>query len=217
MVSKNSGNILFKMFSFPLKNLSRKIKAGSLKTLSDYLFIIIEKINVKFPLFLSAYITYYEDIVDNEIHLAEITNKDNVLHIGCGSLPATSLLISKRTKAHTIGIEKNPSSVKDARYCVKVLHQENTVQIHHANALQYPMDTSTVIIVSQGIEPRYEVLTHIARTMIPETRVLFRTFSSENGTIMPQDEILYTLFSVKKTVLHPQHGLLMSILLKKKT
>jgi len=200
-----------------LKNVSRKIKPGSLKKLSDYLFIIMEKIIVKFPSFLSAYITYYEDIVDNEIHLAMITNKDTVLHIGCGSLPATSLLLSQRTGAATIGIEKNPSSVKDAQQCVRLLPQENTVQIHHANALQYPMDSSTVIIVSQGIEPRYEVLTHIARTMKLDARVLFRTFSSEDGAITPQDNILSTLFSIKKTVLHPQHGLLMTILLKKKT
>lgn len=217
MVSKNNDSILFNMFSFLLKNVSRKIKAGSLKTLSDYLFIVIEKIVVKFPSFLSAYITYYEDIVENETHLAGITNKDTVLHIGCGSLPATSLLIPKRINAYTIGIEKNLSSVKDAQYCVQVLHQENEVQIHHANALRYPMDSSTVIIVSQGIEPRYEVLTHIAHTMRPDTRVLFRTFSSENGKIIPQDEILSTLFLVKKTVLHPQHGRLISILLKKKT
>jgi hypothetical protein len=217
MASEHNVNIIFNSFVFLLKNISRKIKAGSLKKLSDYLFIILEKIVVKFPSFLSAYITYYEDIVDNEIRLAGITAKDIVLHIGCGSLPATSLLIHKRTGAHTTGIEKNSSSVKDAQYCVHVLHQDDEVQIHHANALEYPMDASTVIIVSQGIEPRYEVLTHIAHTMKPDARVIFRTFSSETGGITSQDAILTTLFSVKTTALHPQHGLLMSVLLTKKT
>jgi len=217
MASQKNSNIFFNIFSFLLKNVSSKIKAGSLKKLSDYLFIFIEKIIVKFPSILSAYIIYYEDIVENEIHLAEITNHDMVLHIGCGSLPSTSLLIAKKAGTHTIGIDKNLPSVQDARYCVRALHLENQIQIHHANALDYPMGSCNVIIVSQGIEPRYEVLTRIANTMQPGARVLFRTFSSGKGDITSQDTILSALFSIRKTVSHPQHGLLMSILLKKKT
>lgn len=213
--SQKTGTVLFNIFSFLLKNISRNLKAFSLKKVSDYIFIIIEKIVVKFPSLLSAYIVYYEDIVDNEIRLAEITKTDAVLHIGCGSLPSTSLLIAQKTGSETIGIDKVPSSVQDAQYCVRILHQESRIQIHQANALDYPMDSSDVIIVSQGIEPRYEVLTHIAHTMQPNTRVLFRTFSSEDGGITSQDKILSNLFTVKTTVLHPQHGLLMSILLAK--
>jgi hypothetical protein len=214
---QKSGSSLFDIFTFLLKNISRKIKAGSLKKLSDYIFIVLEKIVVKFPSFLSAYILYYEDIVEHEIQLAEITVQDTVLHIGCGSLPSTSLLISQKKKPHTIGIEKNPSSVRDAQYCVKVMHQEHLLQILQANALSYPMDSSSVIIVSQGIEPRFEVLTHIANTIQPGTRVLFRTFSSNTGGITSQDTILTSLFTIGATVLHPHHGLLMSILLKKKS
>jgi len=97
------------------------------------------------------------------------------------------------------------------------MHQEHLLQIIQANALDYSMDSSSVIIVSQGIEPRYEVLTHIANTIQPSTRVLFRTFSSNTGEITSQDTILTALFTVGKTVLHPHHGLLMSILLKEKS
>lgn len=214
---QKSESSLFNIFSFLLKNISRKIKPGSLKKLSDYIFVVIEKIVVKFPSFLIAYILYYEDIVEQEIHLAGITTQDNILHIGCGSLPSTSLLISIKKGTHTIGIEKNPSSVRDAQYCVKVENQEHLLKILQANALNYPMDSPNVIIVSQGIEPRYEVLTHIANSIRSNTRVLFRTFSSNSGGITSQDTILTKLFTVEKTVLHPNHGLLMSILLKKKS
>jgi hypothetical protein len=214
---KKNRNVLFDIFTFLLKNISIKIKAGSLKKLSDFIFIVLEKIVVKFPSFLSAYNLYYEDIVENEIQLARITAHDTVLHIGCGSLPSTSLLMTQKTGACTTGIEKDSSSVQDAQYSVKTLYLDHQIQIRQANALDYPMDSSSVIIVSQGIEPRYEVLIHIANTMQPDTRVLFRTFSSNTGGIIPQDTILTTLFTVEKTVLHPKHGLLMSILLTKKT
>ena len=217
MINQKSGSNLFDIFSFLLKNISRKIKPGSLKKLSDYIFIFLEKIIVKFPFFLSAYVAYYEDIVEHEIHLAEITTQDTILHIGCGSLPSTSLLICQKKGNRTIGIEKNLSSVRDAQYCVRKMHQEHLLQIIHSNALEYPVDLFSVVFVSQGIEPRYEILSRIANTIQPGTRVLFRTFSSDQGGFLSQDSILTTLFTVRKTVLHPQHGLLMSVLLEKKT
>ena len=203
--------------SFFLKNLLRNTNAFALKFISDYLFIIVEKIFVKLPSLLLPYINYYEDTVENEINLAKITKQDTILHIGCGPLPSTSLLVAQKTGSHIIGIDKNPYSVQNAQYCVHVLHQENLIQIQHSNALDYPIRSSDVIIVSQGIEPRYEVLEHIANTMEPDTRVIFRTFSSKNGGITTQDAILSTLFTIGNIVLHPQHGILISILLYKKT
>jgi len=217
MKKQKNGNHLFNVFTYLLKNISTKIKAGSLKKLSDYIFIILEKITLKFPSFLYEYILYYEDIVESEIRLADITSGDKVLHIGCGSLPSTAILLSQKIGIQTTALEKNPSSVKDAKFTVKTLHQEYQVKINQANALNYPIESYSVIVVSQGIEPRYEVLNHIAKTMQTGTRVLFRTFSSNTGGITSQDTILNTIFNVGKTVLHPQHGLLMTILLKTKT
>jgi hypothetical protein len=127
------------------------------------------------------------------------------------------LLVTQKTGARTVGIDKNILSVQDAQHCVHALHQENLIQIHHGNALTYAMQSSHVIIVSQGIEPRYEVLAYIANTMGPDTRVIFRTFSSKDGGIMAQDMVLSALFSIGNIVSHPQHGILISILLNKKT
>jgi len=203
--------------SFFLKNLLRNTNAFALKFISDYLFIIVEKIIVKLPSLLLPYINYYEDTVENEINLAKITKQDTVLHIGCGPLPSTSFLVAHKTGSHVIGIDKNPYSVQDAQYCVHVLHQENQIQIQHANALDYSIGSSDVIIVSQGIEPRYEVLEHIANTMGADTRVIFRTFSSKDGGITPQDAVLSTLFTVGDIVSQPPHGILISVLLRKKT
>jgi len=203
--------------SFFLKNLLRNTNAFALKFISDYMFIIVEKIITKLPSLLLPYINYYEYTVENEIILAKINKQDIVLHIGCGPLPATSFLVAKKTGSHVIGIDKNPYSVQNAQNCVHVLHQENQIQIQHANAIDYSISSSDVIIVSQGIEPRYEVLEHIANTMGPDTRVIFRTFSSKDGGITPEDAVLSTLFTVRDVVSQPPHGILISILLRKKT
>lgn len=203
--------------SFFLKNLLRNTNAFALKFISDYLFIIVEKIIVKLPSLLLPYINYYEYTVDNEVDLAKITKQDTVLHIGCGPLPSTSFLVTKKTGSHVIGIDKNPHSVQNAQSCVHILHQEKKIQIQHANALDYSISSSDVIIVSQGIEPRYEVLEHIANTIGPDTRVIFRTFSSKDGGITTQDAVLCTLFTVGNIISQPPYGILISILLRKKT
>jgi hypothetical protein len=217
MQGKKHVSLLSVTSSFFLKTIGRNMNAFALKFISDYLFIAVEKIIVKLPLLLSPYITYYEDIVDKEIKIAKITRQDNVLHIGCGSIPSTSLLIAQKTSAQTIGIDKNIPTVQDAQNCVHALHQENQIQIHHADALTYTMQSSDVIIVSQGIEPRYEILEHIAKTMGHNTRVIFRTFSSKNDDMTKEDAVLSTLFSIQDIVAHPQHGILISVLLRKKT
>jgi len=217
MKGQKHESLMSALSAFFLKIIGRNMNAFALKFISDYLFVIVEKIIVKLPSLLQSYITYYEDIVDKEINLVKITKQDTVLHIGCGSIPSTSLLVTKKTGARTIGIDKNILSVQDAQYCVHAVHQENQIQIHHANAQTYAMQSSNVIIVSQGIEPRYKVLEHIANTIEPDTRVIFRTFSSKNGGITTQDAILSTLFTIGDIVLHPQHGILISILLYKKT
>ena len=217
MQRKKHASFLSVTSSFFLKTIGRNMNAFALKFISDYLFIVIEKIIVKLPLLLSPYIIYYEDIVDKEIKIAKITRQDNILHIGCGSIPSTSLLIAQKIRAPTIGIDKNIPTVQDAQNCIHTLHQENQIQIHHADAQTYTMQSSDVIIVSQGIEPRYEVLEHIAKTIGHNTRVIFRTFSSKNDNITKEDAVLSTLFSIQDIVAHPQHGILISVLLRKKT
>jgi len=202
--------------SFFLKTFTRNMDAFALKFIGDYLFIIIEKIVVKLPSLIPPYITYYEDIVDNEISLVPITKQDTIIHIGCGPIPSTSLLFAQKTGARTIGIDKDILSVKDARYCVHVSHLENQIQIDHGDALTYAIQSSRFLIVSQGIEPRYNVLEHIAQSMRPDALVIFRTLSSKEGGITTQDEVLGRLFTVGNIVSHPHHGILISVVLSKK-
>ena len=214
---QNHQSTVVVVVSILLKAFTRNMNAFSLKSIGDFLFVIIEKIIVQLPTLITPYITYYEDIVENEIALAHITKQDTVLHVGCGSVPSTSLLIAQKTGASTVGIDKNIRSVQNAQYCVHAVHQENQIQVYQGNALTYSIQPFRCIIVSQGIEPRHEVLDHIAHTMGPDTKILYRTFSSEDGGIPTQDAILRTLFTVENVVPHPQHGILISVLLHKKT
>lgn len=165
---------------------------------------------------LPLYLKYYDDIVDKEINIANISSSDKVLHIGGGSVPSTSILIAKKTGATVIGIDRNSHSVKEANLCIHLFNLDGMVQIKNAEALNFPVRNFDVIIVSQGIEPRDKILKYVSQSMKDDARVIFRTFSSVEGEITKYDILLKSIFKIGRIVSHENHGLLISVVLFKK-
>jgi len=205
-----------KIFSLFLKNFSLKMNAFSFKKLSDHMFAIAEKIVIKMNKLLPLYVKYYEDIIDKEITMANISSSDRVLHMGCGPIPATSILIARKTGAVVTGIDRNSRSVEESRSCIHILNSNGRVLIKYAEALKFPIEKFNVIIVSQGIEPRDNILEYISQSMKDDARVIFRTISSVEGEITQNDVFLEHLFRVGTMAFHEQHGLLVSVMLFKK-
>jgi len=205
-----------KVLSLFLKNFSLKMNAFSLKKLSDYMFAIAEKIVIKLQKILPLYVKYYEDMIDKEIIAAKISKSDNVVHMGCGPVPSTSILIAEKIGANVTAIDRTSRSVKEATSCIRLLNLNSMVQIKHADALNFPMEKFDVIIISHGIEPRDEMLKYVSRSINDNARVIFRTFSSGDGEITQHDSLLKNSFKVDKVVSHENHGLLISVVLLKK-
>jgi hypothetical protein len=192
------------------------MKIFSLKKLTDWMFFISEQILLRLIKLLPLYINYYEDIIDNEIKITKISKSNNVLHIGCGSIPATSILIRKKTGANVTGIDKYLRSIKDSILCINKIDIKNKIQFKHENALNYPIENYDLIIFSQGVEPRNNVIKIISKTMKKNTIVIFRTFSTPEGNLAPEDIFLKDLFKFENMIKHKKHGLLSSIILLKK-
>ena len=216
MESSNVNGFLSRALSLFLKNFSKKMNGLFVKKLADFIFSIGEKIIINLDKLLPMYIRYYEDIIDEEIKMAGICNSDKILHIGCGPVPSTSILINKKTGASVAGIDKNISATKGAKSCIKMINRNNKIQIQHANALDYKVQDFDVIMFSQGVEPRYKILESISKSMKTNTRLIFRTVSSADGELTNQDSIIKKLFKISKTISHENHGLLISVLLLKK-
>ncbi len=178
--------------------------------------MIVEKITIKFNKLIIGYVEFYNEMVENEIKMANILIDDKVLHVGCGSVPATSILIAKITGAKTIGIDNNICAVEEALYCLSEITDSDNVQIKHAEASQFPVETFDVIVVSQGVEPHVEILKYIAQSMKSDARVIFRTNSSAEGELTQNDVFLKNLFNIAKLVSHEEYGLSVSALLLKK-
>jgi len=205
-----------KMLSVFLKNFSLNMNVFSLKKPVDFLFVFVEKIVIKLDKFLMLYIQYYADIIDAEIDLANISNDDKVLHIGCGSVPSTSILVSQKTGSKVTTIDKNNHSVKEANLCINSVNLKDKVKVEYADALNFSVEGFDVVIISQGTKPRDGILEHVSKSMKTDARIVFRAISSPEGNLTEYDMDLKKRFKIIKNVSHPQHGLLISVLLLKK-
>lgn len=213
---KGDGGALSNFLAHFLKNFSMKMNGLFVKKLADFIFSLGEIIVIKMDKLLPIYIRYYNDIVDEEIKMADISKDDQVLHIGCGPVPSTSVLIAQKTHASVTGIDKDVRAITGAQSCIQMLRLTDPIKVKHANALDFSIKDFDVIVFSQGVEPRYKILDKISRSMTTGTRVLFRTVSNVHGELTDSDIVLNDLFTLKNKVAHKQHGLLVSVILLKK-
>jgi len=199
-----------------LEKIGIKLDAHKLKKSTDFTFVFVEKIVLKFKKLLPPYLDFYNEMVKNEIALAEISRKDKILHVGCGPIPVTAILVSEKTSAKVTGIDRNRFSVKQAQRLLLELKLSDKVRVEYAEALQYPLGSFDLVIVSQGIKPYNETLEYISQYMRNDARVIFRTSSSARGELVDKDLFLKNIFTVRKIVPQKRNGLLISILLSKK-
>jgi len=208
---------MLKFSSFILKRISIKFDVNKMIKFVDLGFILLEKFAVKLDKLLPIYLEFNDKMIENEIELAKISNKDKILHIGCGAIPATSILLAKKTGAQVTGIDNDFLTIKQALICLSKLKLSDKVQVKHVEAETFPVQMFDLIIVSQGVKPYYEILKYIAQSMSPDARVIFRTSSTINGDLFESDMFIKNIFRIDKKVYQKQNGLLLSILLIKQS
>jgi len=208
--------IFLRFVYFIVEKISIKFDIHKLKRFIDLEFIIVEKIVSKLNHMLPYYLDFYKKMLDNELEAVNISKEDKILHIGCGPIPATAILISNKTKAQVIGIDNNLKSVNQALKCISNQLFSEKIQIIHADALDFPVENFDLIIISQGVKPCEQILKNISKKMKKTCNVIYRTSSLRNGNLAKNDFFIKDLFSLKKIIHQEKNGLLVSVLINTK-
>ena len=198
-----------------LDNVGIKFDPFKIKKIVDCFFVLVEKTIIKIDGFLSFYLSFYEQMIENEIELVDIDSGKKVLHIGCGSVPATCILISEKTKCNVVGIDNDLKAVKQANNLIRKRDLLDKINICLAEGEEYPVDSFDVIIVSQGIKPSFEILKKIALSIQKTSCVIYRTNILKDGSLSDEDACIRDFFEIKKVVHQKNNALLASVLLKK--
>jgi 2-polyprenyl-3-methyl-5-hydroxy-6-metoxy-1,4-benzoquinol methylase len=215
---KNSKNNKFMSFARRVffNEIGGKLKPGSLKGFMDFAFIIFEKASHKFSFLSDYYLKLYEEIVEKEIKLADISSNDSILVIGCGPLPATTVLIYQKTKAYLVGIDIDTKAVKEAKIYLDSQKIKDKIKIENVDGLDYPIRTFDVIFILYGVKRQKEIFEKISKEMKKKCRIIFRTSEESTDKIDKVKINLDTYFSVKDSIKSTSLGSVESFLLKKK-
>jgi hypothetical protein len=196
-----SKRVIERFFSFArrmfFEEISAKFRPGSAKKLMDALYIIFEKVAHKFDIMSTNYLKMYRELVEKEVKMADISSDDLVLVIGCGSLPATSVLIAMGTGAHVVYIDNDRRAVEEAYKFVKNLHLEDRIKVEHADGLFYPLNKFDVIFLLYGVKRQEGIFKSLAGNMKNNARIIFRTVIGIQDETMESSVDLSKWFLIK--------------------
>ena len=197
-------NIADRFFSFTkymfFEEISVKFPPGSAKKLIDFLYVIFEKVATKFDLISSNYLEMYQEIVDKEIKMAGISSKDQVVVIGCGSLPITAVLVAMKTKAHIIALDNDKTAVKEASNFIINHHLENIVEIKYADGKLYPINKFDVIYLTYGLKKKEDIFNSLVKNSNKNSKIIFRTVIGKEGEKKKSITELSKWFLVKDSI-----------------
>ena len=192
-----------RMFSFArhifFEEISPKFRTAPFKGLMDYAYVVFEKSSCTFEFISKYYLKFYDELVEKEIEMANITPNDNVLVIGCGSLPATSVLSAMKSKAKTVAIDCDARAVENACTFIKNINLETNIEIKHADGLSFPVKNYDVIYVLYGVKQQKEILEYLAKNINGKTRIIFRTTEDSFKNLVGKD-FLKKYFDIKKSL-----------------
>jgi hypothetical protein len=198
------------------RKIGTKFRTDAFKLFWDIFFIVFEKTGYKFDIISKNYLRLYDDLVEKEIRMAQISSKDHILVIGCGSLPATSVLIALKTQATIICIDIDLKAVNDAILFLKNLNLHNQITVKQADGTQFPVDDFDYIFVLYGIRNPKKILNYLVENTSNKTGIIFRTICDKNGELSNTSLGVTKLFNIKGHVTSEYLGSVDSLLLSKK-
>jgi len=134
----------------------------------------LEKKIVHIPLFVHTYSFPYRGVVRKEIALAEITDEDRVLNIGCGAIPFTAIHIARMSGAHVQALDKDRGAVRKARLCVRKMGLAHYISVHHGRGEHFCAAGFSAAVIALQAEPKNAILANLFACTNHRLRVIVR-------------------------------------------
>jgi len=128
---------------------------------------------------------YYQDVIQKEIVLANITKDDHILCIGGGVCPFSAILFHQKTKAKVTVIDNNIDCVNKSRKVIKRLGLDEFIQIicQDGSCETLSIADYTVIHFALQVNPMENVFAYIEKNATPGTRLLVRRPKARLGRL----------------------------------
>lgn len=149
------------------------------------------------------YTAFFRRMTVNEFRMADIQPGYRVLHIGCGSVPNTLLILADAFEASYVGIDRDAGAVASAREMIHRYGLERQVTIEERDALAMDYSRFDLIILSLGVEPRKAILAAIRDGMHMDAHVVARKPWDFMDRLYGREEFIPRRFRVVETFHRP--------------
>jgi len=136
---------------------------------------LIERLGSRVYFLGSLWEKTHERLVTAEIKGASLTERDRILHIGCGSIPYTATIVARKVGARITAVDNDPMVVRNASSYLLNTGLADLVKIEEGDGFDYPVSDFDVIIVSLGVMPRDLVLKQLHLQSKNGTRIICRS------------------------------------------
>jgi len=113
-----------------------------------------------------------------------ITDKKNILHIGCGAYPLTEIMYGQKLHASILGIDNNREVVRHAETVIQKKKLQEKVTIQYGEGTHFPVQQYDVIILSSCSTPKLEILRHVVKNAKKGTTVIVRELETSLDNIL---------------------------------
>lgn len=145
-----------------------------IKDIFVYLYFIFEFLFSQIPILAELYIRFHTPSVKKEIMLFHLTKSDNIVHIGCGAIPYTCIIIADEVQACVLGIDNKNKVVDKAVAFVKKYNVSDMIKIERGDGKIYDISDFDVVIISYGIDNQDLVLRHVFNSIKDGGRIILR-------------------------------------------
>ncbi|MEJ6952481.1 SAM-dependent methyltransferase [Natronospora cellulosivora (SeqCode)] len=126
------------------------------------------------PLLFYLYSRPYKSILKKEIALADISENDYILNVGCGAMPFTAIYLAKLTGARILAIDKDEKVIEKAKETIANMGYSDKIEVLNANGIDINEKEFTVALVALQAEPKTEILENLLAASKDGTRMVFR-------------------------------------------
>jgi len=152
-----------------------------IKEVLNHLYYKFEIFFNHIPLFAKLYIKFHESSVKKEIDMSNLSSSDKILHIGCGAIPYTSIILSREVNPKIVGIDCNPHVVNIANDYLKKYNLSDMIKIEIGDGKTYDVSVFDIIILSYGVDGHDLVLNHVIDSMKNDARIILRKSTTERN------------------------------------
>jgi protein-L-isoaspartate O-methyltransferase len=156
-----------------------------IKNILDYFYFIFENLSYRLPYLARIYIKFHEYSVKKEIELLDLCSNEKILHIGCGAIPYTCIILSNYIGSKIEGIDNDQIIVEKSKRYIEKNGLTDLIQINEGDGTTYDVSSYDIIILSYGIENHEQVLENIINKIDEGKKILLRILSTnKNEKIM---------------------------------